>query len=100
MAKKELLQPDYLFEVSWEVCNKVGGIYTVLSSIAKTLAGRLPGDGLCFVGPDIWGAEKPSPRTPRLKLPRVIVSDLLQTFSIFSAGSTVCPKATSCPAFR
>lgn len=23
--------PEYLFESSWEVCNKVGGIYTVLS---------------------------------------------------------------------
>ena len=27
---KELLAPDYIFEASWEVCNKVGGIYTVL----------------------------------------------------------------------
>lgn len=26
---KELLTPDYIFEASWEVCNKVGGIYTV-----------------------------------------------------------------------
>ena len=25
----------HLFEVSWEVCNKVGGIYTVLSSKAR-----------------------------------------------------------------
>jgi hypothetical protein len=24
---KELLTPDYIFEASWEVCNKVGGIY-------------------------------------------------------------------------
>ena len=23
---------DYFFEVSWEVCNKVGGIYTVITS--------------------------------------------------------------------
>ena len=23
---------DYLFELSWEVCNKVGGIYTVVTS--------------------------------------------------------------------
>ena len=28
----ELLTPDYIFEASWEVCNKVGGIYTVLST--------------------------------------------------------------------
>ena len=34
---KELIKPDYIFESSWEVCNKVGGIYTVLSTRAKTL---------------------------------------------------------------
>ena len=28
----ELIKPDYLFEVSWEVCNKVGGIYTVIAT--------------------------------------------------------------------
>lgn len=31
------LSPGYIFESSWEVCNKVGGIYTVLSTRAKTL---------------------------------------------------------------
>ena len=30
MNENELLTPDYLFEVSWEVCNKVGGIHTVV----------------------------------------------------------------------
>ena len=29
---KELIRPDYLFEISWEVCNKVGGIYTVIAT--------------------------------------------------------------------
>ena len=29
--------PEFLFESSWEVCNKVGGIYTVLSTKAHTL---------------------------------------------------------------
>ncbi|MBW2980614.1 glycogen synthase [Candidatus Woesearchaeota archaeon] len=28
---------DYLFEASWEVCNKVGGIYTVVSSKASQM---------------------------------------------------------------
>src|SRR3989338_8257578 len=28
---------DYLFEVSWEVCNKVGGIYTVVKSKAAQI---------------------------------------------------------------
>ena len=39
-----------LFEVSWEVCNKVGGIYTVLSTKAKTLVDRM-GDDYIAVGP-------------------------------------------------
>ena len=39
-----------LFEVSWEVCNKVGGIHTVLSSKAKTLVAR-HGDDYILVGP-------------------------------------------------
>lgn len=35
--RKDSSFPDYIFESSWEVCNKVGGIYTVLSTRAKTL---------------------------------------------------------------
>lgn len=49
-----------LFETSWEVCNKVGGIYTVLSTKAKVLKEEL-GDKLIFVGPDVWSPENPSP---------------------------------------
>lgn len=56
---KELLTPDYIFEASWEVCNKVGGIYTVLSTRANTLQTRFK-DRLIFVGPDFWaGKENP-----------------------------------------
>lgn len=51
---------DYLFETSWEVCNKVGGIYAVLSTKAQTLH-NLFGDRLVFVGPDVWTADSPSP---------------------------------------
>lgn len=51
---------DLLFEASWEVCNKVGGIYTVLSSKAKTLKEPLK-DKLIFIGPDVWSTENPSP---------------------------------------
>lgn len=50
--KKETLNPDYIFETSWEVCNKVGGIYTVLSSRAKTLMSKYQ-DKLVFIGPDL-----------------------------------------------
>ena len=53
------LTPDYIFESSWEVCNKVGGIYTVLSSRAKTLQDRMK-DRIFFIGPDFW-KEKESP---------------------------------------
>ena len=53
------LYPDYIFEASWEVCNKVGGIYTVLSTRAKTLQDAMP-DRIVFIGPDIWiGKENP-----------------------------------------
>lgn len=52
MAKERIL-PDYIFESSWEVCNKVGGIYTVLSTRAKTLQGVLK-DKVFFIGPDFW----------------------------------------------
>ena len=47
-----MLSPDYIFESSWEVCNKVGGIYTVLSSKALTLKEKIA-DNLIFIGPDL-----------------------------------------------
>lgn len=54
---KGVLFPDYIFESSWEVCNKVGGIYTVLSSRAQTLQERIK-DRIIFIGPD-FGSESP-----------------------------------------
>ena len=54
---KESVNPDFLFEVSWEVCNKVGGIYAVLSTKAATLKKQL-GDNLFFIGPDIWDRQE------------------------------------------
>ena len=56
---KEQKVPDYIFESSWEVCNKVGGIYTVLSTRAKTLQEKFP-DRIIFIGPDFW-SEHESP---------------------------------------
>ena len=52
-----MVKPDYIFESSWEVCNKVGGIYTVLSTRAKTLQEEFP-DKIIFIGPDCWGDKK------------------------------------------
>ena len=57
--KKGMIMPDYIFESSWEVCNKVGGIYTVLSTRANTLQAELT-DRIIFIGPDVW-REKESP---------------------------------------
>ena len=51
---------DLLFETSWEVCNKVGGIYAVLSTKAKTLQKQYK-DNLIFIGPDLWSEDTPSP---------------------------------------
>ena len=50
--EKTTKNPDYIFAVSWEVCNKVGGIYTVLSTQAKTLIEK-SGATLIYIGPDL-----------------------------------------------
>ena len=51
--------PDYIFETSWEVCNRVGGIYAVLSTRAASMQ-RKWNDKVFFIGPDIW-QERESP---------------------------------------
>ncbi|MCX7986743.1 MAG: alpha-glucan family phosphorylase, partial [Bacteroidales bacterium] len=45
---------------SWEVCNKVGGIYTVISTKANTLVNEL-GNNYILIGPDVYrdGAFNP-----------------------------------------
>lgn len=48
---------DFIFETSWEVCNKVGGIYTVLSTRAKTLQ-EIMRDRIVFIGPDCFNGEE------------------------------------------
>lgn len=48
----KLINPDYVFEVSWEVCNKVGGIHTVIST--KSVALRKNCKELILIGPDTW----------------------------------------------
>ncbi|MBQ0006272.1 MAG: alpha-glucan family phosphorylase, partial [Alistipes sp.] len=52
--------PDYLFEVSWEVCNKIGGIHTVLATKAKYLSENLKNRHI-LIGPDIWMDTKNNP---------------------------------------
>ena len=52
-------QAEYILETSWEVCNKVGGIYTVLSTRAASLQ-KTHKDNVLFFGPDVWG-DTPNP---------------------------------------
>lgn len=51
------MQPEYIFEASWEVCNRVGGIYTVLSTKAESMQQKHK-DKVIFFGPDVWGEKK------------------------------------------
>jgi len=57
---KELINPDYLFEVSWEVCNKVGGIYTVVATKSLYLKEQLHRHHI-LVGPDVWMNPESNP---------------------------------------
>ena len=54
MAKKaqSTTQNPYLTEVAWEVCNQVGGIYTVIRTKAASIVEKY-GDNYCVIGPYI-----------------------------------------------
>ncbi len=60
MNDHQLMVPDYLFETSWEVCNKVGGIYTAIASKAQILAQEFK-DNYILIGPDIWKETHQNP---------------------------------------
>ena len=45
------MQPEYIFETSWEVCNRVGGIYAVLSTRAASMQ-KEHKNNVIFFGPD------------------------------------------------
>jgi phosphorylase/glycogen(starch) synthase len=53
MVENANIKPNYLFEVSWEVCNKVGGIYTVVSTKIPMLSEDY-GKNYILIGPDVW----------------------------------------------
>lgn len=67
---------EYIFEASWEVCNKVGGIYTVLSTRAKTMQDFYT-DKVIFVGPDIWKEHE----SPWFKEDKKLLSDWVKIAS-------------------
>jgi phosphorylase/glycogen(starch) synthase len=60
MKDKQLMVPDYLFETSWEVCNKVGGIYTAIATKARVLAEEYK-DNFILIGPDVWKETHQNP---------------------------------------
>jgi glycogen phosphorylase/synthase len=51
---------EFIFETSWEVCNKVGGIHTVISTKALKIVKEL-GDNYIVIGPDVWREEVTNP---------------------------------------
>jgi glycogen phosphorylase/synthase len=60
MNSQDIIHPDYLFEVSWEICNKVGGIYTVIATKAPGMQ-REFGDNYILIGPDVWKETAENP---------------------------------------
>ena len=58
---------DYVFETSWEICNKVGGIYTVISTKAQTAIDNYQDHYIC-IGPD---------------LPKEKDSDFIEDFNLY-----------------
>ena len=60
MVSEKINKPDFLFETSWEVCNKVGGIHTVVATKALNLSNGY-GSNHIMIGPDIWKDELQNP---------------------------------------
>ncbi len=54
------MKVDFIFETSWEVCNKVGGIHTVISTKALNIINEV-GDNYILIGPDVWREDITNP---------------------------------------
>ena len=54
------MKPEYIFETSWEICNKIGGIYTVVSTKAKSIVKEYH-DNYVLIGPDVWKETTQNP---------------------------------------
>ncbi len=54
------MKVEFIFETSWEVCNKVGGIHTVISTKALKIVNELR-DKYILIGPDVWREEVKNP---------------------------------------
>jgi len=55
--KNKIMKPDQVFEVSFEVCNKIGGIYTVIKSKAQNMVNYYE-NKYCTIG--VFNPKKPS----------------------------------------
>jgi len=60
MTSKTLNKPTYIFETSWEICNMIGGIYTVLSTKAPLIQKEY-GNNYITIGPDVWKETQSNP---------------------------------------
>lgn len=60
MNTDKLKKPAYVFEVSWEVCNKVGGIHTVVATKALNMEKEYS-DSHILIGPDVWRYTEKNP---------------------------------------
>jgi len=54
------MKPNNIIEVSWEICNKIGGIYTVVSTKAKSVVDEYK-DNYILIGPDVWKETTANP---------------------------------------
>lgn len=54
------MKVELIFETSWEVCNKVGGIHTVISTKVLNIINELR-DNYILIGPDVWREEVTNP---------------------------------------
>ncbi len=55
------MKVDFIFETSWEVCNKVGGIHTVISTKALNVINEVGENNYILIGPDVWREDVTNP---------------------------------------
>ncbi len=72
-VSKSEARPDFVFEISWEVCNMVGGIHTVLATKAGKMT-SLYGDCYMVIGPKLWNQDQREHKgfTPEEFLPELV----------------------------
>ena len=51
LTQSRVPKNTFLFEIAWEVCNQVGGIYTVIRSKVPSVIEKFGKDNYCLIGP-------------------------------------------------